>query len=143
MRIRDFFKKREKEKEIKENSEIAKEKVGKPEVKAVAKATPLKAKKEVKGDRTSFRFLKFPHITEKASDLVEKNQYIFRVFNQSNKYEIKKSIEELYGVDVLKVRIINVPEKTRRRGKQIGYRGGYKKAIVRIKEGQKIEIMPR
>jgi large subunit ribosomal protein L23 len=82
-------------------------------------------------------------VTEKATDLVKKNQYVFKVWSGVNKTEIKKAIEDLYGVDVISVKIINVPRKRRRLGRIRGWRKGYKKAIVRIKEGQKIEVMPK
>lgn len=84
-----------------------------------------------------------PHVTEKATRLAEGNQYTFQVFRGVNKIEIKNAIEELYGIDVTDVRIVNVPPKKRRRGRIEGWRKGYKKAIVRIKEGQKIEVLPR
>lgn len=90
-----------------------------------------------------FRTLKSPHVTEKATDLLEKNQYVFRVFSGANKIEIKKVIQDSYGVDVEAVRIINIPSKKRRLGRTEGRQSGYKKAIVKIKEGQKIEILPR
>lgn len=91
----------------------------------------------------AYRILYTPHVTEKATDLVEKNQYVFKVQPRANKVEIKKAIEDLYGVEVISVKIIKVPRKRRRLGRITGWRKGYKKAIVRIKEGQKIEIMPR
>ena len=87
--------------------------------------------------------LKAPHITEKATNLAEKNQYVFRVWQKANKNEIKKAIENLYKVKVMDVKIINVPAKRRRLGRISGWKKGFKKAIVRIKEGQKIEVLPR
>jgi large subunit ribosomal protein L23 len=87
--------------------------------------------------------LKSPHITEKASDLTKVNQYIFKVFPRANKTEIKKAVENLYGVNVISVKIINIPPKRRTLGRISGWRKGYKKAIVKIKEGQKIELLPR
>lgn len=90
-----------------------------------------------------YRVLKEPHITEKATDLTQKNQYIFKVLPRTNKVEIKKAIEDLYGVNVISVKIIKVPRKKRRLGRIEGWRKGYKKAIVKIKEGQKIEVLPR
>ncbi|OGZ19504.1 MAG: 50S ribosomal protein L23 [Candidatus Nealsonbacteria bacterium RIFCSPLOWO2_12_FULL_39_31] len=87
--------------------------------------------------------LDFPHVTEKSTEAEKQNKYVFRVLPKSNKYEIKRAIEELYGVDVLGVRVVNVPKKKRRVGRSIGWRKGYKKAIVKLGAGQKIEIMPR
>ena len=84
-----------------------------------------------------------PQITEKATDLAQKNQYVFKVFPKANKTEIKKAIEDLYKVEVSDVKIINVPKKRRRLGRISGWKKGYKKAIVKIKEGQKIEVLPR
>jgi len=84
-----------------------------------------------------------PHITEKATNLAEKNQYVFRVWQKANKNEIKKAIEDLYKVKVIDVKIINVPPKERRLGRISGWKKGFKKAIVKIKGGQKIEVMPK
>jgi len=92
---------------------------------------------------SKFKILIEPHITEKTTDLEKKNQYVFKVFPKANKTEIKKAIEDLYKVEVLGVKIINVPKKRRRLGRISGWKKGYKKAIVKIKEGQKIEVLPR
>ena len=91
----------------------------------------------------AWKVLKEPHITEKANLLSEKNKYVFKVFPKANKIEIKKAVEELFKVKVEDVRIIKVPPKKRRLRGIEGERKGYKKAIVKIKEGQKIEILPR
>lgn len=89
----------------------------------------------------SYEAIKTPHISEKATDLSEKDQYIFDVLPNYNKHEIKKSVEGIYGVNVLSVNIIKIPAKKRRLGKTEGFRKAYKKAIVTIKNGQKIEIL--
>ena len=68
---------------------------------------------------------------------------MFEVWPETNKTEIKKAVEGVYGVDVIKVKIIKVPRKKRRLGRISGFKQGYKKAIVKIKKGQKIEILPR
>jgi large subunit ribosomal protein L23 len=81
-----------------------------------------------------------PHFSEKATNLAQKNQYVFRVRKGANKTEIKKEIENLYKVKVLDVKIVNVPKKKRRLGRVSGWKKGYKKAIVKIKEGQKIDL---
>jgi len=90
-----------------------------------------------------YRILKSVHITEKATELAEKGQYIFKVFENANKQEIKKVVESVYHVDVVSVNIINIHRKRKRLGKNIGWKQGYKKAIVKIKKGQEIEILPR
>ncbi|PJA84731.1 MAG: 50S ribosomal protein L23 [Candidatus Nealsonbacteria bacterium CG_4_9_14_3_um_filter_37_13] len=136
MILRDIFKKKKKE----EPAEVKEEKpVG--EVTRV-KPRPSNPIKETKVGE-SWRVLKTPQVTEKATLLAKGNQYVFKVWSTAGKVEIKKAIENLYGVDVLSVKIIRVPAKRRRLGRIRGWRKGYKKAIVKIKEGQKIEIMPR
>jgi len=79
--------------------------------------------------------IKEQHITEKGKD----NKYIFKVVKKANKIEIKKVIEKKHKVDVIKVNIINIPKKPRRLRNVTGYKKGYKKAIVTIKHGQKID----
>jgi len=100
-------------------------------------------KQKEKKTGESWRILKSPHVTEKATDLTKKNQYVFKVFSRANKSEIKKAIGGLYGVDVISVKIINIPSKKRRLGRISGWKPGYKKAIIGIKEGQTIEVLPR
>ncbi len=99
-------------------------------------------KKEVKFGG-AFRVLKYPHVTEKATDLTASNQYVFKIYPRANKTDVKKAIEKVFGVDVTGVRVINIPKKKRRLGKIKGFKEGYKKAIVKIKEGQKIEVLSR
>ena len=111
---------------------------GKEEIKA---ELPRPQKKLLGGQ--SFRILSSPHITEKATFLAEHNKYVFKVWQKTNKPEIKKAVESIYGVNVTGVKIININPKKRRVGKQEGWRKGYKKAIVEVKKGQKIEILPR
>ncbi len=134
MALRDIFKKSKKIKEKKGEKKIEK-----------PVEVPIEVKKKKKEARVfeTYRILKFPHITEKATDLAERNQYVFKVESETNKIEIKKALKNLYKVDVISVKVINVPRRKRRLGKVMGWRSGYKKAIVRVKEGQKIEIMPR
>ena len=110
--------------------------------KAVVKKKPVLKEGKKSGGR-AYQILKQPHVTEKASSLTSKNQYVFKVWPRANKIEVRKAVEDVFGVDVISVKIINVIEKKRRLGKIEGFRSGYKKAIVRLKEGQKIEISPR
>ncbi|MEK7510484.1 MAG: 50S ribosomal protein L23 [Patescibacteria group bacterium] len=84
-----------------------------------------------------------PHVTEKATALVKKDQYIFVVSRDATKIEIKKSVKQLYGVDAQSVRVIHIPPKQMRFGRTQGVKKGYKKAIVKLKAGQKIEVLPR
>jgi len=145
MALFDIFKKKkkveEKKKEIKKKE--IKKKVKKPAVPVKEIKKPAVRPQPQKTSAIAYRVLKMPQVTEKATDLTKKNQYVFRVFRETNKKEIKKTIEDLYGVDVLNVKIINIPAKQRRLGRSKGWRQAYKKAIVRVKEGQKIEVLPR
>jgi large subunit ribosomal protein L23 len=146
MAIFDILKKKRKpEKKKKIKKEV--EKTPKVEVeKSPKERKKTKGKRKAKTKKISLKaslILKEPHVTEKATNLAREEQYVFKVFPKANKTEIKKAIEELYGVDVLQVRIIYVPKKKRRLGKIEGYKKGYKKAIVKIKKGQEIEVMPR
>jgi len=84
--------------------------------------------------------ISFPHITEKATILAEKNVYVFRVSQRANKVMIKKAIKELYGFNPVRVNIVNIPPKVRSsRGKK-GVKSGYKKAMVYLKEGEEIKL---
>lgn len=84
--------------------------------------------------------IKEPHIAEKATALNAIGKYVFLVAPGATKQEVKKAVKELYRVDATAVNIVNLPGKTRRyRGKK-GKRSGVKKAVVTLKEGQKIDI---
>ena len=81
-----------------------------------------------------------PNITEKATSLSEYNKVVFKVHNQATKNYIKKSIEKIFKVNVIKINTINLKGKTKLiRGKKI-FKSGYKKAIVTLKKGQSIDL---
>lgn len=77
-----------------------------------------------------------PILTEKSVNLKEINKYFFKVSNDVNKIEVKKAVEELFKVKVKNVRIVNMKPKKARLGRFEGYRSGWKKAIVTLKEGK-------
>lgn len=87
--------------------------------------------------------VKNPLITEKATRLGAMNQYVFLVATEATSPEIKKIIEAVYKVKVARVQVINVKPKARRLGRTMGQKPGYKKAIVTLKEGQKLDILPQ
>ena len=87
--------------------------------------------------------LKRPHITEKAAVLAEENFYVFEIEKTANRIEVKKAIEETFKVDVENVNIVNLPSKKIQKGKIVGSKGGCKKAIVKVKKGQKIDIIEK
>ena len=132
MGLLDFFKKKKKPEKKIEQKKVEKKEVKRVEKKEVKKPDIKKPRKKVSG--VAYRTLLSAHVTEKATGLEAENKYVFKVLPKANKSEIKKSIENLYGVEVINVRIINIPKKERRLGKQKGWRKGYKKAIIRIKE---------
>jgi large subunit ribosomal protein L23 len=84
--------------------------------------------------------LKGPHISEKATLLAESGFYTFKVEKRANKNKVKEEVEKKYKVNVTDVRIVNIPSKKRRVGKIEGKRSGYKKAIVKVKKGQSIDL---
>jgi len=86
------------------------------------------------------RFLLEPWITEKSHQEMAQNKYIFKVSKNSNKISIKRSVEDLYKVTVLDVNVVNIHPKKRIYGRAKGFKSGFKKAIVKLKEGDKIEI---
>lgn len=82
-----------------------------------------------------------PVVSEKASRISEDRAYAFHVDKSANKTQIRKAIEALYQVKVIRVSTVNIPPKRIRVKRTQGWRSGYKKAIVTLREGQKIEIM--
>nr|YP_009420325.1 ribosomal protein L23 [Cryptomonas curvata]ASO75813.1 ribosomal protein L23 [Cryptomonas curvata] len=84
--------------------------------------------------------IKYPIITDKATKLLELNQYTFAVDPKSNKLHIKKAIEYLFNVKVISVNTANPPAKQRRIGKFIGNKTQYKKAILTLATGNSINL---
>ncbi|HUZ93106.1 MAG TPA: 50S ribosomal protein L23 [Candidatus Paceibacterota bacterium] len=84
--------------------------------------------------------IKKPWVTERATDLSKLGKYVFIVKRGATKPEVKKAVKEIYKVDVIAVNIVNRPDKRKRSGPVMGRQPGYKKAIVTLKEGQKIDI---
>ncbi|MCX6746371.1 MAG: 50S ribosomal protein L23 [Candidatus Parcubacteria bacterium] len=97
-----------------------------------------KVKKE--GSKDAYRVLIKPLVTEKATHLVTQNKYSFAVNKSANKIVIKKAIENLYGVKPLRVNIINARGKYVKSGRTFGKKKNWKKAVVTLKPGDKIEI---
>ncbi len=85
-----------------------------------------------------------PIVTEKSSILQDKGVYAFEVDPDANKIDIARAVEKRFNVTVMNVRTINLKGKTKaqmtRRGKFIGKTSHYKKAIVTLKEGEKIDL---
>lgn len=84
--------------------------------------------------------IKYPIITDKATRLLENNQYSFVVNPSSDKLTIKAAIEYLFDVKVTKITTCHLPRKQKRVGKYIGWKSQYKKAIVTLAEGNTINL---
>ena len=85
--------------------------------------------------------IKAPVVTEKSAITAQGlNQYIFKVDPRSNKIEIKNAIEKIFNVKVESIRTINVKPKKRRVGRYSGLSNRCKKAIVKLQDGQTIEL---
>lgn len=81
-----------------------------------------------------------PLITEKNTNLMSLNKYSFEVATTATKPEIKQAVEEIFKVQVKSVNTMNVRGKLRRRGREFGYTKDWKKAIVTLAEGSRIDL---
>jgi len=84
--------------------------------------------------------IKKPIISEKSFALASEGVYVFAVSKSANKKVVAEQIHKLFKVDVTDVRMINIPGKVKRTGRKTGRRSDIKKALVRVKKGQKISI---
>ncbi|MBC7346187.1 MAG: 50S ribosomal protein L23 [Clostridia bacterium] len=82
-----------------------------------------------------------PVVTEKSTRLMAENKYTFFVHPRATKVEIRRAVEELFGVHVVQVNTLKVRGKQRRLGRRIGRTPDRKKAVVTLKPGDKIEII--
>ena len=87
--------------------------------------------------------LKKPHITEKAVALSHINKYVFLINKDFSAAEAKKIIEKVYSVNVVKYNVISIPGKKKRLGGKFSQSGKTKKIIVTLKDGQRIDTIPR
>lgn len=81
-----------------------------------------------------------PVVTEKSTDLMPLNRYTFMVHRDANKLQIKQAVEEIFKVKVLDVNTARIEGKLKRQGRFVGRRPERKKAIVTLREGDRIEI---
>ena len=113
-----------------------------PQEKKEVAAKPVKKEvKKTKSTQTfdaSYRTLVRPLVSEKGAMQQSQNKYFFEVSRDSNKIEIKKAIETVYGVHVVSVNIMNQRGKAVRFGRTQGMRKSWKKAIVTLKQGERI-----
>jgi len=132
-------------------SEVKKEEVKKPKAKPVEKSEVKKTERlaikpeakpgEIKGKtRQAYQVLIKPLVTEKAGDIGALGKYVFAINPGMNKVEVKKAIRTIYNVEPTKVNIANFSGKKVRYGRVKGKTKSWKKAIVTLKPGDKIEV---
>jgi large subunit ribosomal protein L23 len=86
--------------------------------------------------------VKYPVLTEKSVRLIENNQYVFDVDLRLTKPQIKKLMQDLFQVNVISVNTHCPPRKKRRLGAYLGSKPRYKRAIVTLKAGESIQLLP-
>ena len=82
--------------------------------------------------KTAYDIIIKPIITEQSMEATAEKKYVFQVANDANKIEIKKAIEEIFGVKVEKVNTIRMDGKEKRMGVHVGRRANWKKAMVKL-----------
>jgi large subunit ribosomal protein L23 len=107
------------------------------EVKAEKKE---KKTKEIEIGKITKDIILEPWVTEKSHAQMAENKYIFRVRNEADKNSVKKAVGAMYNVNVVGVNMISIPAKKRNYGRHQGTKSGFKKAIVKLKDGDKIEL---
>ena len=91
--------------------------------------------------KTGYDVIIRPIITENSMDMAADKKYVFKVAKEANKTEVRKAIEEIFGVDVAKVNIMNVSGKRKRLGRTFGTTSSFKKAIVTLTpDSKEIEL---
>ncbi|PIR70244.1 MAG: 50S ribosomal protein L23 [Candidatus Niyogibacteria bacterium CG10_big_fil_rev_8_21_14_0_10_42_19] len=140
LNILDKFKKKDKsadrykrkEKTVKEEAILGEEEKAEVKKEGIFK---------IKESAFASKILISPIVTEKSAHLTESSKYVFKVKPTSTKPEIKRAVEEVYGVKVRQVNVIKKPAKKRIFRGRIGRKPGYSKAVVSLAEGNKIEFI--
>ena len=99
----------------------------------VTEATPT----EVKLDAKASRSLIVPRLSEKAGQMNKLNKYVFTVWGKTNKVEVRKELEKVYGITVDRINMITMAGKSRRYGRRTGTTQAFKKAIVTLTPNSK------
>lgn len=134
MALFDFLKRKE---EIEKNVEKSRASSG---AKATTVEVPAANTKGTVIPASPVAVLKAPHITEKSTAAAAEGKYTFRVEDKATSMRVKEEIERTYKVHVTNVHLIALPAKPRRRGLTRGHTSGYKKAIVSLKKGERIDL---
>jgi large subunit ribosomal protein L23 len=93
-------------------------------------------------NESAYRIIKAPVITEESTIQSEtRNQYVFKVDPKSNKSQIRDAVERVFNVKVTSVNTMNYKGKKRTRGRTSGYTANWKKAIITLRDGDKIDLI--
>ncbi len=112
---------------------------GKEEKSKQEKSKVVKKRKVAKKEESqAHEILLEPLVTEKGALLGQFNKYLFKVHPKANKFQIKQAIEDHYGVKVTQVNIIKISPKKRIHGRTVGWKQGFKKAVVTLQGGDTI-----
>ena len=137
MAMFDFLKKKKEKERFSKKEE--KKAAPREHVHEEEKTLALKEKNEF--SKKAWGILVRPHITEKSTMAQEVGSYVFEVDDSARKPQIKEAVKELYGVNVEKVNLVKIPAKEKFSRGRWGHKPGYKKAIVFLAKGERIEII--
>lgn len=142
MAILDRFRKKKSTtaKTLAEASDKKAPKAKKAPAKKTSDSSDIQPAQAAAGNLLAQRLLRKPHVSEKAARLADKGVYVFDVSMDAEKVSIKKAVEALYKVHVTKVRIIRGLGKPVFRGKRPSRRADWKKALVEVKKGERIDL---
>lgn len=87
--------------------------------------------------KTAYDIILAPVISEQSMDVAADKKYTFKVATDANKTQVKLAVEEIFGVEVAKVNIMNYDGKVKRMGRNVGRTAAYKKAVVTLTNGSK------
>ena len=87
--------------------------------------------------KTAYDIILTPVISEQSMDVAVDKKYTFKVATDANKTQVKRAVEEIFGVEVAKVNIMNYDGKVKRMGRNVGRTAAYKKAIVTLTAGSR------
>lgn len=87
--------------------------------------------------KTAYDIVLAPVISERSMDEAQKRKYTFKVAKDANKTQVRNAVEEIFGVEVAKVNIMNYDGKVKRLGRNVGTTSAYRKAIVTLTDKSK------
>ncbi len=144
MALLDFFKRKRRsgsDKSQARREEHFQKPNSEPEEKEEKSETGFGFKEKNQASEKAFKVLLSPLVTEKSTESAEAGVYIFKISEKVNKDQIRDAVQELYGVNVRKVNLVRLPAKKRFSRGRTGIRPGYRKALVFLESGQKIEVI--